>query len=380
MVDLNLALDNLQANGGGGTFNQSVDSPALPTSDTRILGMTPDSWALIIIFVSLLAFLTYWTSRLITDVYEEKPGIISRAVGRIESFIYSPARIDKHEMNWKEYALAMLIFNAIGILFLFIVILSQQFLPFNPQNLGSVSPDLAFNTAVSFVTNTNWQSYAGETTMSYFTQMVGLTVQNFLSAATGISILMVLIRGIYRKSTKDLGNFWVDMTRATLILLPLSFILALILVSQGVPQTLNGPIMGHLVQSVVGSNGNLVSTQIIPLGPVASQEAIKMLGTNGGGFFNTNSAHPFENPYRLSNLLENIGMLLIPLSLCLVFGSMVKDKRQGLAILVAIILIFAVFLGFCIWASRTEIRDSPSWGYRKHLPQFSRAATWREKR
>ncbi len=223
-------------------------------------------------------------------------------------------------------------------------------MPFNPQNLGSVSPDLAFNTAVSFVTNTNWQSYAGETTMSYFTQMVGLTVQNFLSAATGISILMVLIRGIYRKSTKDLGNFWVDMTRATLILLPLSFILALILVSQGVPQTLNGPIIGHLVQSVVGSNGNLVSTQIIPLGPVASQEAIKMLGTNGGGFFSTNSAHPFENPTPLSNLLENIGMLLIPVSLCLVFGNMVKDKRQGLAILVAIILIFAVFLGFCIWA------------------------------
>ena len=258
--------------------------------------MTPISWGFIAIFVLLLAILTYGTSRLITDIYEDKPGILSRTVSRVEAFIYRPAKMDKHEMNWKEYALALLIFNAIGILFLFIIILSQQFLPFNPQNLGSVSPDLGFNTAVSFVTNTNWQSYAGETTMSYFTQMVGLTVQNFLSAATAVAVLMALIRGIHRKSTKDLGNFWVDMTRAVLILLPLSLILALILVSQGVPQTFNGPIVGHLVQSIVNSNGNLVTTQIIPVGPVASQEAIKMLGTNGGGFFNTNSAHPFENP------------------------------------------------------------------------------------
>ena len=166
--------------------------------------------------------------------------------------------------------------------------------------------------------------------MSYFTQMIGLTVQNFLSAAMAVAVLMALIRGIHRKTTKTIGNFWTDMTRATLILLPLCIILALLLVSQGVPQTLNGPITGHLVQSVTDYSGNLVMTQNIPVGPVASQEAIKILGTNGGGFFNTNSAHPFENPTPLSNLMEIIGLLLIPVSLVLVFGNMVKDRRQGM--------------------------------------------------
>ncbi len=350
VLELNLALDELQAKGGGGTYNQSVTSPIVPTTDSRVLGMTPISWAFIAIFVVLLIILTYLASKFITNVYEEKPGVVSRTIGKAEAILYRPAKLDRHEMDWKEYALAMLIFNAIGILFLFVVIMTQQYLPLNPQNLGSVSPDLAFNTAVSFVTNTNWQSYAGETTMSYFTQMVGFTVQNFLSAATAVAVLMALIRGIHRKTTKDLGNFWVDMTRATLILLPIALILALLLVSQGVPQTLNGPIVGHLVQSVTASNGNLVTTQVIPVGPVASQEAIKMLGTNGGGFFNTNSAHPFENPTPFSNLMEIIGLLLIPIALCFVFGNMVKDKRQGIAILIAMALIFAVFLGFCIWA------------------------------
>jgi len=350
---LDMALDTLQTQGNSGVFDPSAPSPSVPSNDGRVWGMLPTDWASIAIFVVLLSILAYLISKPLTAIYnEEKPGLISKTIGRAEAIIYRPAKLKKRGMDWKEYALAMLIFHAIGILFLMAVMMVQQFLPLNPQNFGPVTPDLAFNTAVSFNTNTNWQSYAGETTMSYFTQMIGLTVQNFLSAATGIAILIALIRGIHGKTTKDLGNFWVDMTRATLILLPLALILALLLVSQGVPQTLSGPIVGHLVQPAIDSSGHLVSTQIIPIGPVASQEAIKELGTNGGGFFNANSAHPFENPTPFSNLLEILGLLTIPVALCLVFGNMVKDRRQGLAILVAMALIFAVFLGFAIWAEQ----------------------------
>jgi len=352
VLELNLALDARQAVGGGGSYNPSAPSPSVPTDDGRVLGMMPTSWAFMAFFVVLLATLAFLIGKLMIEIYEESPGFASRVIGKVEGFIYRPARLEKRGMDWKEYALAILLFNAIGILFLMAIIMGQQYLPLNPQGVAAVAPDLAFNTAVSFVTNTNWQSYAGETTMSYFTQMVGLTVQNFLSAATGIAVLMALIRGIRSRTTKDLGNFWVDMTRATLVLLPLAFILALFLISQGVPQTLDGPIQAHLVQSVVDNNGNLISMQTIPVGPVASQEAIKMLGTNGGGFFNTNSAHPFENPTLLSNLFENVGLLVIPVALCLVFGSMIKDRRQGLAILIAMVLIFAVFLGFAIWAEQ----------------------------
>jgi K+-transporting ATPase ATPase A chain len=186
--------------------------------------------------------------------------------------------------------------------------------------------------------------------MSYFTQMVGLTVQNFLSAATGLTVIMALIRGIRQRTTTDLGNFWKDVTRATLILLPLSFILALFLVSQGTVQTLDGPISAQLLQPVTDSAGNLVTVQTIPVGPVASQEAIKLLGTNGGGFFNANSAHPFENPTPLTNLIEILALLAIPAGLCFTFGSMIKDRRQGVALFVAMIVIFAAFLGFAVWA------------------------------
>jgi K+-transporting ATPase ATPase A chain len=350
VLELNLALDDLQAEGSGGSFDPSAPSPEVPTDDSRVLGMMPTSWAFIAVFVILLAAFAFLIGKLILDIYEESPGFASRAIGRIETFIYRPARVERQGMDWREYALAMLLFNSIGLLFLWTIIMGQQYLPLNPQGMGAVAPDLAFNTAGSFVTNTNWQSYAGETTMSYFTQMIGLTVQNFLSAATGFAVLMALIRGIRSRTTKDLGNFWVDVTRATLVLLPLAFVLALFLISQGVPQTFDGPIQAQLVHSVVDNNGNMVSMQTIPVGPVASQEAIKMLGTNGGGFFNTNSAHPFENPTPLSNLFENLGLLVIPVALCLVFGSMVKDRRQGLAILIAMVLIFAVFLGFAIWA------------------------------
>lgn len=350
VLDLNLALDKLQSQGGGGTYQGGSSPATIPTTDDRVLGMTTTDWLFIMFFLIVLLVAAWLMGQLLTTVYDERPGRITRLLGRVESFIYRPAGVNKQGMSWKMYAFALLLFNALGIVFLMTIIMLQPYLPFNPHNLGPVSPDLAFNTAVSFVTNTNWQSYAGETTMSYFTQMVGLTVQNFLSAATGLAVLIALIRGIRQRTTKDLGNFWVDMTRATLILLPLSFILALLLVSQGAVQTLDGPISAHLLQPVTDGSGQLVNVQTIPVGPVASQEAIKMLGTNGGGFFNANSAHPFENPTPLSNFLELLGLLVIPVGLCFAFGNMVKDRRQGIALLIVMLLIFVAFLGFIIWA------------------------------
>ena len=353
VLELNLALDRLQKEGGGGTYSPSQPSTPVTAGDQTVLGMRVSDWIFLIVVFAILIALAWGIGKLITIVYEETPGRISRLVLRIESYIYRPAKVDRTEgMDWKQYALSMLIFNAIGIAFLMLILMTQQFLPLNPQHLGSLSPDLAFNTAVSFGTNTNWQSYSGETTMSYFSQMVGLTVQNFLSAATGIAILIALIRGIRRKTTKELGNFWVDMTRAVIILLPLSLIVAVILVSQGSVQTLSPTMTTHLVQQVNDTADQLVTVQNIPVGPVASQEAIKMLGTNGGGFFNTNSAHPFENPTPFSNFVEIIAFLLIPIGLCFAYGRMVKDKRQGIAIFITMLIILVAFLGLTIWAEQ----------------------------
>jgi potassium-transporting ATPase potassium-binding subunit len=346
VLDLNLALDNEQAQGGGGT----IAEPPVQAPDERVLGMTTHEWLFLAFFFLILIIAAWYVGRLFTTVYEQRPGRITRTMGRVESFIYRPARVEGEGMDWKMYAFSLLLFNLIGIFFLMGVIMLQPYLPFNPQDQGTVSPDLAFNIAVSFVTNTNWQSYAGETTLSYFTQMVGLTVQNFLSAATGLAVLMALIRGIRQRKTKDLGNFWKDVTKATLILLPLCFIFSLILVSQGTVQTLDGPMTVQLLQPVTDSNGLIVTEQTIPLGPVASQEAIKELGTNGGGFFNTNSAHPFENPTPITNMLEIMAILIIPVSLCFTFGSMVRDRRQGIALLIAMLIIFIGFMGLAIWA------------------------------
>jgi K+-transporting ATPase ATPase A chain len=345
VLELNLALDNSQSQGTGSTEVRSAQA-----ADDRVLGMTTSDWLFLLILTAMLLAGGWLIGRLITTIYDEKPGRVNVLVNRIETRLYKWPKIGNEGMNWKMYAFSMLLFNLIGFLFLIAVILLQPYLPLNPQNNGPVSLDTAFNTAVSFVTNTNWQSYAGETTMSYFTQMVGFTVQNFLSAATGLAVLMALIRGIRQRATRDLGNFWRDLSRATLILIPLSFVLAIILVSQGCPQTLDGPIAIHLVQTTVDSNGNLITMQNIPVGPVASQEAIKLLGTNGGGFFNTNSAHPFENPTPISNLLEIFALLLIPVSVVFAFGEMVKDRRQGLALLVTMFVILAAFLGLAIWA------------------------------
>jgi K+-transporting ATPase ATPase A chain len=292
----------------------------------------------------------------IARVYEQKPCGLDRLFGPLERLIYRAAGISPtREMTWKQYLFALLILNVFGLLALYSLLRFQAFLPLNPQSFPAVSPDLAFNTASSYVTNTNWQSYSGESSLSYLTQMMGMTVENFLSAACGLSVLVALVRGIVRHGADCLGNFWVDTLRGILyILLPLSIIFSLVLVSQGVIQNFKPYQSVNLLQPYYypDSGGSLreISTQIIPMGPVASQVAIKQLGTNGGGFFNTNSAHPFENPNPISNFLEMIAILLIPASLCFSFGHMVGMRRQGTAILVAMLLIFIPFASLTMLA------------------------------
>ncbi len=279
-------------------------------------------------------------------------GDISRGIpGHIEKAIYGLIETDPDkEDGWKGYARDMLIFNGIGFVIIFILLLLQGFLPFNPQNFGAFDLHVALNTAISFVTNTNWQVYSGETTASYLTQMAGFTVQNFLSSATGICIAIAVMRGITRHSTDRIGNFWVDMTRCTLyILLPIAFIFALLLASQGVIQNLD-----PYVQAT--GYGSSAGQQTIAMGPVASQEAIKELGTNGGGFFNANSAHPYENPTPLTNLIEIFLILLIPITLPLVFGRMIGNMRQGWAIYTVMLLLF--LCGFCALYT-TEMAGNP---------------------
>jgi len=252
---------------------------------------------------------------------------------------------DGEEMTWSRYALAALAFNFIGLFVVFLLLRWQGELPLNPMGLGEVAPDLAFNTAVSFASNTNWQAYGGETTLSYLTQMLGLTVQNFVSAATGIAVLVAFVRGLARSNSQTIGNFWVDLIRATIyVLLPLSLVLALGLAAEGVVQTLS-PYTE--VQTLEAG-----ATQSVALGPAASQVAIKQLGTNGGGFFNVNSAHPLENPTPISNFLQCLAILLIPAALCHTFGSMIKDRRQGWAVLAAMTVLFTVLLAVCVGAER----------------------------
>jgi K+-transporting ATPase ATPase A chain len=297
----------------------------------------------------------------LADVMEGRPNFALRAGGRFEGFLYRLGGIDSSaDMSWKQYAIALLIFNVLGALVVYALQRLQVFLPLNPQKLPAVSPDSSFNTAISFITNTNWQAYSGESTMGYLVQMAGLAVQNFLSAATGIAVAIALIRGFARHSVQTIGNFWADVTRSTLyVLLPLSAVLALVLVSQGVIQNLDGykdattiekltyqnPKLDAEGNPVKDAKGNAVTeaattqTQTLPMGPVASQESIKELGTNGGGFYNANSAHPYENPNALTNLLEMLAILLIPFALTYTFGKMVGDTRQGWAILAAMLIL-----------------------------------------
>jgi K+-transporting ATPase ATPase A chain len=285
-------------------------------------------------------------------VYDGPPLLLDRLLGPIETGFYRIAGVDPERgMTWRTYAGAMLLFNLCGFGFVFLLQRLQGFLPLNPQGLAGVGADSAFSTAASFATNTNWQGYGGETTMSYLTQMVGLTVQNFVSAASGMATLVALVRGFRMRCSETLGNFWVDLTRSTIyILLPLSFVVALLLVSQGVVQSFRPAEAVPLLQSTVDANGTQVGEQLLPMGPAASQVAIKQLGTNGGGFFNVNSAHPFENPTPFSNFIQMLAILLIPVALCFTFGTMVGDTRQGWAILAAMTLIFVVALGIVEWA------------------------------
>ena len=313
------------------------------------------SWLQLIFFMVALIVLVKPLGTFMTKVYLGDRTFLDPLLHPVEKLIYRLCGIHPdEEMNWKIYAFAMLLFNGIGLLVVYALQRLQGYLPLNPQGFGAVSPDSAWNTAVSFATNTNWQGYGGETTMSYLTQMLAMTVQNFVSAATGMAIVIAMIRGLVRHTSKTIGNFWVDLTRSVLyILLPLSFVLALLLVSQGAVQTFSQYKTAALLQPTVDSNGQTVIHQILAVGPAASQIAIKQLGTNGGGFFTANSAHPFENPTPLSNFLEMLSILLIPSALCYTFGKMVGDTRQGWAILTAMTIIFVALLSVTVWAEGT---------------------------
>jgi len=324
--------------------------------------MSGQAWFTLLLFLAVLVALAYPLGIYMARIADAAP--IGGVIGKLERGIYRAAGVDPaHDMPWTRYAVAVLLFSAVGVVVVYLMQRLQVWLPLNPQAMPDITADSAFDTAVSFVTNTNWQGYGGESTMSYFTQMVALAVQNFVSAATGIAVAFALIRGFARRSAQGIGNFWVDLTRGTLyILLPLSILLAVVFMGQGVIQnfetykdvntleslTYTQPKVDAAGQPLKDAQGNALTetltthTQSLAMGPVASQEAIKMLGTNGGGFFNANSAHPYENPTPLSNFLQMIAMFLIPAGLCFTFGRMVGDSRQGWAVIGAMTVIFVV--------------------------------------
>ena len=336
--------------------------------------MSANGWLQIALFLGVIIAMAKPLGWYMARVYEGDMPAFVRWITPVEEIFYRLCGVDnKQEMRWPRYALAMLWFALLSVLAVYAMQRLQGMLPLNPQAFGAVSPDSAFNTAISFMTNTNWQGYGGESTMSYLVQMAALAVQNFFSAAAGMAVLLALIRGFARHTTETIGNFWVDMTRSIIyILLPLSIVLALVLVSQGVVQNLSAYQTVPTVETITYDNpkmdadgnplkdaaGNPVTEkattkeQVIALGPVASQEAIKQLGTNGGGFFNANSAHPFENPTPFSNFLAMLAIFVIPAGLCYTFGSMVGDTRQGWAILVAMTILFVGFLAVAEYAEQ----------------------------
>lgn len=315
-----------------------------------------------VLYVAILVALAIPLGNYMYKVMRGEKTFLTRALRPVEDGIYKLCRIDPEEnMGWKQYALAAVLFSAFGFVFLFLLNVLQGFLPLNPAGAPGASWHLAFNTTASFVTNTNWQAYSGETALSYLTQMLGLTVQNFVSAATGIAVMFALIRGFVRVKEKGLGSFWADLTRVTLyILLPLSLVATLVLASQGVVQTFKAYDTVDLLEPVViqQEDGSelTVTKEVIPLGPAASQISIKQLGTNGGGFFGVNSAHPFENPTALSNLVEMTSLLLIPVACCFTFGLGVRDKKQGRALFIAMMVLLTAFL---VIAAVSEAASTP---------------------
>jgi len=317
--------------------------------------MTTLDFLQIVLFIVLLIGITPFLGNFMSKVFTGEKHFMLPVLGWLERLTYKFIKVNPdEETNWKSYTFGLLAFNLIGFLFLFLIQVFQASLPMNPANLTNVSWHSAFNTAVSFMTNTNWQGYAGETTMSYFVQMIGLAVQNFVSAATGIAVVIALIRGISRKSTDKIGNFWTDLTRSTLyVLLPLSILFAIVLVSQGVVQNFNSY---ETAQTLQGTQ------QVLPMGPAASQIAIKQIGTNGGGFFNANAAHPFENPTPFSNFLQMLAIFIIPAGLTFVYGRFVKSSRQGWTIFAAMMILFLAGLGISLYA---EYASNPIFG---HLP------------
>jgi K+-transporting ATPase ATPase A chain len=305
--------------------------------------MSIADWVQLCLFLITLIILVPLLGSYMAQVFEGNETFAHRYLAPLENINYKICGINpQEEMNWITYAKCLFFLNLFGFLALFLLLLFQESLPLNPQSFPGTSRSLAFNIAASFVTNTNWQSYAGESTLSYFSQMCGLTVQNFLSAATGMAVLLALVRGISKKNTQDLGNFWVDIVRFIVyIILPLSFIFAIVLVGQGVVQTFS-----PYVEATTWEGGK----QVIPLGPVASQEAIKMLGTNGGGFFNANSAHPFENPTPLTNFLQSISIILISASTVYAFGVMINDRRHAISLIFVMFVIWCFGFGISIYS------------------------------
>ena len=326
-----------------------------------------------VLYVAVLILLAIPLGKYMGKVMNGEKNLLTRVMTPVENGIYKLMRIDKEEqMNWKKYALSAVMFSVFGFLFLFLFNVLQAFLPLNPAGIPNTSAHLAFNTTSSFVTNTNWQSYSGEMQLSYLTQLLGLTVQNFVSAATGIAVMFALIRGFIRVKDKGLGSFWTDLTRIVLyILIPLSLIVAIGIVSQGVVQNYSGYQEVELLEPIAltDEDGNpvlnddgtqkMVTKAVVPMGPAASQIAIKQLGTNGGGFFGVNSAHPLENPTPFSNMLEMISLLLIPVACCFTFGRNVKDKRQGRALFLAMLI---MLLGFLAITAISESAATPQLG------------------
>jgi K+-transporting ATPase ATPase A chain len=297
----------------------------------------------VVLYLAVLTALALPLGAYVARVFKGESRLADRILGPLERLLYRIAGVDpKEEMTWQRYLASVMVFNLAGLLAVYGIQRLQASLPLNPAGLGPVDPWVAWNTAVSFATNTNWQAYGGETTMSHLTQMLAMTVQNFVSAAAGIAVLFAVVRGFIRRTTKTLGSFWVDLTRATLyVLLPLSLVLAVLLVSQGVVQTFRGEAHHALLDPTSDASGAAVTEQVAAIGPVASQIAIKQLGTNGGGYYNVNSAHPIENPTPLSNFLEVLAILLIPAALCFTFGTLVGNRRQGVTLFVAMLVILA---------------------------------------